>query len=240
MTPSLPSTFRPLGTIVLGMSRSGTSAVAGMFTAAGFHAGAPADLVGAHESNPRGHYENLRVVRMHDEALAELDASWFDAPDADGVATLQQRFAPRVAAVVDRLAAEAAGRPLVIKDPRAGLLTGLWADQLHGRLIPLLVLRDPREIALSLSRRDGTPPALGLAGWERHLRLLLCGLHGREAVVVRYAELVADPGHAARVVADVAHGLPEPLAAAVDSAAAPAAIDVRLHHAGPIQSRWRR
>ena len=158
--------------------------------------------------------ENWRVVRLHEQALTALDATWFDAPDANDVARLRGRFAPRIAALVQRLEAEAAGRPLVIKDPRAGVLTGLWDEQLNGRLIPLLVLRDPREIALSLSRRDGTPPALGLAGWERHMRLLLSGLQGREAVVVQYAELVADPGGASRVVADLAEGLPEPLAAA--------------------------
>ncbi len=69
-----------VGVVVLGMGRSGTSAVSRMFVRAGFFAGAEDDLLGAHESNPLGHFENLGIMNTNERILAELGGSWFDPP----------------------------------------------------------------------------------------------------------------------------------------------------------------
>ena len=45
------------GTVILGMHRSGTSAVAGFLAKAGFFAGEEADLLAVAEDNPRGFFE---------------------------------------------------------------------------------------------------------------------------------------------------------------------------------------
>jgi hypothetical protein len=62
--------------LVLGMHRSGTSALTG--TLAKLGASLPKDLMPANESNPRGYWESLGLVKLHDELLASAGSSWDD------------------------------------------------------------------------------------------------------------------------------------------------------------------
>ena len=61
-------------TIVLGMHRSGTSALSGMLQAAGLQA--PSDVLGASAGNPLGYWESRRLVGLTDRFLNRLGCSW--------------------------------------------------------------------------------------------------------------------------------------------------------------------
>lgn len=63
--------------LVLGMHRSGTSALAGLFNRLGV-ALPEGDLIGASKSNPSGHFEPEEVVRIHDRILSETGSGWSD------------------------------------------------------------------------------------------------------------------------------------------------------------------
>jgi len=218
-----------LGVAILGMGRSGTSAVAGTFVAAGYFAGAEEDLLGANEGNPRGHHENLGVLRTNEEVLHELGGSWYRPPDLEVQAAAAQRLSPRLRGEVRRLLSAAGERPLVVKDPRIGVLMPIWRDVLDEYLHPVLVVRDPVEIARSLRRRDGTPLPFGLAMWETHMALVLDYLHERAATVVSHRELLGEPAVAGRVVASASAHLAPSRAEAVDVDSAAAALDPELH-----------
>src|ERR1700759_5092074 len=62
--------------LVLGMHRSGTSALAGVACSLG--ASAPNNLLPANFSHPNGYWESLPLVQAHSDLLASADSSWDD------------------------------------------------------------------------------------------------------------------------------------------------------------------
>ena len=150
LTPS------PVGAVVLGVSRSGTSLASGSLVAAGFCVGRDQDLMPASSANPAGHWENMTVYRANEELLAAAGGSWFSPPSRDAQLSIQARASDRLRDLLCLLREHADHRPLVIKDPRVAALLDLWGPLIDGLLHPVLVVRDPVEIALSLAgaRRD--------------------------------------------------------------------------------------
>lgn len=219
-----------IGVVVLGMSRSGTSAVAGVFHASGFHLGLHQELMPADDRNPIGYHENLRVVAENERILQCAGGTWFDPPD-DHELLLQPSASGAIRELVLKIRDEADGAPIGIKDPRIGVLLAVWEEVVPDLLHPVLVVRDPAEVAASLARRDGTPGPVGVAGWEVHMTRLLSHLRGRSVTVVDYAEVVAKPAAAEAVVHEVAQRLSPALAARVAPAAAREAVrpELRRH-----------
>src|SRR4051794_27736950 len=62
--------------LVLGMHRSGTSAMAGALALCGFATGS--DLMPAAADNPKGFWEHAGVVAIHERLLRALDRPWHD------------------------------------------------------------------------------------------------------------------------------------------------------------------
>ena len=65
-----PEAWQRVGVAILGMHRSGTSAVAGFLAKAGFFAGEEDDLLPAAEDNPKGFFERADVNALNDDLLA--------------------------------------------------------------------------------------------------------------------------------------------------------------------------
>ena len=217
------------GGVVLGMARSGTSAVTRMLVTSGFYAGADSELMEANPANPAGFWENLAVFRVNEEILERVGGTWFMPPTSEAQLAARLWAVPKLRNVVSRLLAEAGGAPLAIKDPRIGVLLKLWGPVIDGILHPVLVVRNPVEIALSLAKRDGTPTAFALASWELHMARLLEYLHGRAVTVAPYAQLGRSPETVRMVVGAVAARITEECVAHVDPGAAAKAIEPGLH-----------
>src|SRR5689334_10209515 len=62
--------------LVVGMHRSGTSALAGVVSLLG--AAAPKTLMPADETNPRGFWESNKLGPIHEAMLASMESSWDD------------------------------------------------------------------------------------------------------------------------------------------------------------------
>src|SRR5260370_1869117 len=62
--------------VVLGMHRSGTSAVAGALMKLG--AAAPAHVMAADAHNAHGYFESVPFMEFHDELLASAGSNWHD------------------------------------------------------------------------------------------------------------------------------------------------------------------
>ncbi len=221
------------GAVVLGMSRSGTSAVAAMFVRAGYHPGAAGELMPASDANPGGYWEHERLWRLNDEILVRLGGSWLDPPAPAAQLEAARWATPALGAAVGHIQDGAAGRPIVIKDPRICVMTAIWHPIIDGHLHPVLVVRDPLEVADSLHRRDRTPPPLGLAVWELHVRLLLAYLHGRRVTVAPYEQLLAGVEAAASIVASTCTHLDRAAVRQVRPELAPRALEreYRRHEA---------
>ena len=65
-----------MGVLVLGMHRSGTSALAGAFESMGYEVGPDDDVMPADIGNPEGYFELLSVVQANDDLLAHFDGRW--------------------------------------------------------------------------------------------------------------------------------------------------------------------
>jgi hypothetical protein len=191
------------GAVILGMSRSGTSAVASTFAAAGFFVGVDGEVMGPTAANPDGHWENLRLFETHEAILKRLDGTWLDPPASAAQLVGADWAVPEIREQLERLFEQAQGAPVVVKDPRIGVLLSFWHQSIEDNLVPVLVIRNPLDVAASLRSRDGTPSALGLGAWELHLTLLLEGLDGRQVVAAPYAQLLERPALASELVSAV-------------------------------------
>jgi hypothetical protein len=177
---------------VIGMHRSGTSLVARLLNAMGCYAGEEHELPAPDVFNPTGYWEHRDVWALDEEILAALDASWLDPARADTSRLSDESrraFAERARAIVRKLDEHGSW---MVKDPRLSILFPLWREALD-RPLCVLVWREPSAVARSLERRDGLPPALGLALWEEYTRAMLASTAGLPRVCVSYQQLVADP-----------------------------------------------
>jgi hypothetical protein len=196
------------------MHRSGTSAVAGFLAKAGFFAGEEDDLLPAAEDNPKGFFERADVNALNDALLERLGGNWDRPPGRTVVAERTPAWRPEVDEVLGTLAAEAAGRPLVLKDPRISLLLPAWLPALDDRFEIILVDRNPIDVALSVRKRDRRPLYVALALWQLYCTELLEGLAGRRVLVVRYENFVEGPAGGRQLLERLGERLPANVAAA--------------------------
>lgn len=205
----MPDTSNPVAILVLGMHRSGTSAVSGALGIAGVALGE--DLMTPGEDNPKGFFEHVGVVAIHDTLLKALGRAWNDPrPLPDGWLCTPAAHAASSALEV-LLRTEFDGTPLwAVKDPRLCRLLPLWwpiLDRLGVTPAPLLVLRDPREVAASLSKRNAWPEGLSKLLWIEHLLDAERATRGKRRAVISYADLLDDaPRAIMRVLEDLGAG----------------------------------
>jgi len=216
--------------VILGMARSGTSAVTQMFVSCGFFVARDEDLMPATEDNAGGYWENTCLHRVNEEILSQLSGSWLDPPLPDVQLAAREWAVPALQTEVERILEQADGSPVALKDPRIGVMTPIWGPIIADRFHSLVVVRDPVEIALSLNRRDGTPLALGLAAWELHTSVLLDYLEGKPVTVAPYARLIEDVSLAPLIVEQAAAHLEPERARFVAPAAAGEALEAGFRH----------
>ncbi|HUZ41751.1 MAG TPA: hypothetical protein VMU68_10235 [Acidimicrobiales bacterium] len=181
-----------MGILVLGMHRSGTSALAGALEAMGFEVGPDDDLMPADIGNPEGYFELLSVVRANDDLLAHFGGRWDSPPEFQPNWTSDDaalEFVQKGRADVRRLFAS---DRYLLKDPRISLLLPLWR-QITNDGCAVVIVRDPLEVAASLHRRNGLPTLTGLALWATYNRATFRDLQGARVHVCNYAELIENP-----------------------------------------------
>ena len=189
----------PLQAVVLGMHRSGTSALTSLLDRLGFYAGPDESLMGADDHNAMGYWELGEVQALNEELLAALGGSWTDVLGIDPrrlTRAERESFLRRAQSLVGHLSSYG---PWVIKDPRLCLLLPFWLDLLE-RPLCILTHRNPLAIARSLARRDGLPIHAGIALWEHYIRAALAASQGLPRALVRYRDLVQDPAAAASLL----------------------------------------
>ncbi len=178
--------------VVVGMHRSGTSALAGALGALGLNQVHPDDRMEWSESNPE-HWESLSLGLLNEGLLNRLGGSWDAPPDLPRhwvhSASILEGSEPR-ATMAGAYPDEG---PAVWKDPRLCLLLPYWRTQLPSPMAAVFVWRNPLAVAHSLHRRDGLPLVVGLALWERYNRVALEGLAGIDTLGVEFDDAVADP-----------------------------------------------
>lgn len=180
--------------VILGMHRSGTSALARCCNLLGVELGN--EFIPTQRDNEAGFWEDARIKDADDRALATQGLVW------DDVRPLPERWAeaPGIAEVRERLAETlrslaASGTPFGVKDPRISRLLPLWLPLLEGvGATPgfLLAVRHPAEVADSLARRDGLTPARSHLLWLRYTLEAELHTRGHRRAIVPFDALLSD------------------------------------------------
>lgn len=195
-----PETVPGPWVLVVGMHRSGTSAVAGLLASLGLHEPAGDDLMANEPDNPN-HHESWAMSNVGEAVLEALGGSWALPPllvpgwaNEDAVTALLPH------AFQAATSSYPAPGPRVFKDPRTALLLPFWRQLLESPLPTLFIWRSPAAVARSLERRDKSLQrddkisfTHGVALWHHYNHAALNSLTGRDVLVVPYEELVLEP-----------------------------------------------
>ena len=165
------STPKRKAVVVLGMHRSGTSAIAGVLERLGCVS--PASQISKGDQNPRGFYESRIIARHNDKVLDSAGSNWHDwRPlnpgwiDSAPIQTLASQ-------AVTILKEEFGDAPLIVlKDPRICRLVDYWALVLEmAGYEPhfINVHRNPIEVANSLEKRNQFDTSFSMLLWLRHI-----------------------------------------------------------------------
>src|SRR3954463_15298504 len=107
---------------VLGFHRSGTSMTTRLLNLLGVELGG--DLLPANHDNPRGFWEPRWMVRLNDEILSAVDASYMVPPRLDAPWDTLEALRARAGALLDDNLGEFS--LFAVKDPRLCLTWPFW------------------------------------------------------------------------------------------------------------------
>lgn len=162
---------------VLGMHRSGTSALAGTLMECGVDFG---NVSRWNRYNVKGNNENKEIMELHDGLLADSGGGWGTPPES-------VRWEPRHRQARDLILEQLRATRSAwwgFKDPRTLLTLEGWIEAVpEMRLVG--IFRHPEAVAQSLKARDGCSRDHGLYLWCRYnWRLLL--LHRQRPLPILY------------------------------------------------------
>lgn len=182
------------GYLVLGMHRSGTSAVAGMIAKLGITP--PATLLPPADDNIKGFWESAKVVALNDEILASAGSHWNDWREFNPRWMETAAAAGFRAHAADLILAEYPdASAFVLKDPRICRFPAFWLDVLADlgiRPRVLIPVRSPLEVARSLQARDGQGVGRSILVWLRHVLDAEHGTRDISRAIVNWPNLLRD------------------------------------------------
>jgi len=188
------------GVVVLGMHRSGTSVVTRVINLMGVPLGRADDIYNGPD-NFSGHWESLALGACNKTILALFGGTEHTLPRLLPGWEHSSRSTNIIPALRACFHDVYRTERWLWKDPRLCITLPLWR-----RLLPefcvVLVARRPGPVSRSLSHREKMPVWYSLANWERYNRAGLQSLTGLPVVVVNFEELMADPGHQVRRLAE--------------------------------------
>lgn len=187
--------------LVLGMHRSGTSAVVRLLNMMGAYLGPPERIKGANPENPKGFWENDDLVELDNAVLGAQRCLWDRLGEYDRARLDDERLDTLRRRAKDFVIGLDASRPWAVKDPRMCLLLPFWRPLLE-RPLCVLVNRNPLEVAKSLKARNGIPLNAGIAMWELHNVEALRGTIGVPRILIQYADVIGDPVGSTRRLLD--------------------------------------
>jgi hypothetical protein len=197
-----------IGVYVLGMHRSGTSALARVIDLLGVPL-AEGRMLAPSDANPAGYWEPELLVNFNEFLLKRLGGSWNSPPPLEITAHGGHVLREHASLARDLFQALHPGDQWAWKDPRNCLLLPFWRTVVDDRAVVVIAHRDPAEVAASLGRRASFAETTAIALWERYARSAMFASRDLPRLVVDYADLVGEPVRAvSRVGAFLAaHGL---------------------------------
>jgi len=181
--------------IVLGMHRSGTSALMRVVNLCGVDLGSNLMLADPNV-NPKGYWEHGDINQLNEKLLKDLNSSWDDVrflPDGWWDSDTAQQYKMEIFSILERDLAKS--RFWGVKDPRICRFLPVWhllLEQTGSKPYFLIIVRNPLEVVSSLSKRDGFSKGKSCLLWLKHLMESEKGTRNLDRVFVTYEELLSD------------------------------------------------
>ncbi len=191
--------------LILGMHRSGTSALTRVLSLSGMDLAT--DLMLATDANESGYWESVELATIHDDILNTLDSKWDDILPIDEQQFQSESMLQYQALLVDYLVREFLNSErIVIKDPRMCRLLPIWLDvltKLDVQISVVLIFRHPIEVAKSLQKRDGFLLEKSYLMWIRHVLDAEKYSRGLSRCFVNYSQLLTNPKQVVKSIANL-------------------------------------
>jgi hypothetical protein len=186
---------RPVAVFVLGMARSGTSALTRVLSLCG--GTLPAGMLGASASDPTGFWEPRAAVYINEAILHRHGSAGFDLTlrlQEEGAFDAEEKAAC-IAKIRAFLTTLPAAPLVVIKDPKITALSGMWfeAARMAGfNVMAVIAVRHPQEVTASFAAAVRASPEFASALWLKYSLLAERDTRGLPRVFVEYANFVED------------------------------------------------
>jgi hypothetical protein len=205
--PNLSASRQRTAYLVLGMHRSGTSAVTQVLALAG--ARLPQNVMAGDQHNAKGYFEPWRIALFNDERLRAAGGAWDDVfvypykplPDRD-----ERRWLNRAEALFGEEYGDETW-PL-LKDPRITVLMPFWRQVMAELEIAtrcVIPVRHPLAVAGSLARRNGFSAQKSVLLWTAYMLAAEAYTRDLPRAFVSYDGLLANWRAEVRRIED-AHG----------------------------------
>jgi len=182
--------------VVLGMHRSGTSAITRSLQTLGIDLGG--DLFGPRPNdNDKGFFEDIDVIKLNEGLLEAIGEDWHSLasclPTRLRTQTLLRNRDDAIALLEKKMAnVEWFG----IKDPRVVRLLPFWKDVFESVRIDVkyvLAIRNPLSVAASLAQRNGFLAPKSYYLWLQHVIPAVLETQGCQRVVLDFDRLMVAP-----------------------------------------------
>ena len=180
--------------VVVGMHRSGTSAMTRMLSLLG--AALPKRLMPSQDDNPAGFWEPQSVADLNDEILQALDSEWDDVfafRPRTYLSNFDRFYLGRARDVIEE---EFDGsQVIVLKDPRISVLTSFWDRALREAGYEthyIVMVRNPLEVADSLRVRNAFPREKSLLLWSSYMLAVDRDTREQTRTFVAFEQLMGD------------------------------------------------
>lgn len=193
--PRMGSMSNSRAVLLLGMHRSGTSAIARGLGALSVYLGN--DFLDAQPENPTGYWEDKGIVALNERLLEVLGLKWDDTPAIDGRAFERRRVRALRGDAIRYLKRTFTSTPLWgFKDPRTIRVLPFWQRTLRDCKVEdsyVVAIRNPRSVAASLFARQAMDADAANRLWLVHMVPFFNDIIGKTFVVVDYDLLMRDP-----------------------------------------------
>ncbi len=181
--------------LILGVHRSGSSALSGVLDRMGIDLGKA--IAPPSYDNPKGFYENTRVQALNNKLLAELKITWDYTGLINGDWWKHLSISKYRSEAIEIIEEEFKGQSLfAIKDPRICYLFPFWEnifDSLNITIQCIVMLRHPEEVAASLEKRNQFSYTKSHLLYLSHLFCIEKYRQGYNTSFVKYDELLDNP-----------------------------------------------
>jgi hypothetical protein len=180
--------------LVLGMHRSGTSALTRVLGLSG--AALPRHKMAPARDNTLGFWEPQPIVDAHDAFLKQAGTGWEAIADYPAEMFTSDAAAACRRSLAALVASEYGDAPLfILKDPRISRLMPLWRpvlSELGAAPRILIMVRNPLEISGSLKARSGWSEHRALLVWLRYMLAAERDTRDLKRCFVGYGQLMND------------------------------------------------